>query len=280
MERFLSSEKMNECLNYQLSVGKQFCATVIERGQIEHGRLEFDYYFESNSRSNLEKLKSDLIKIYGYIVNEIEIKEEIWELGGKASRFFFDTETFKYWTMDMARLGFSHDSLFTDWGALQENDDIEVFESAKENAYFDAAMVNYEKGFKFGAYLDFRKVLMVNPQNVDALYSIAIIKDELYLSKAALADYDRAIELAPDFLSAWVNRGVLKDDMGDHHGAIADYDHVLKLEPETANALLNRGNSKFKLNDRDGAYSDWKLAASLGEDMAKRQLAEHFGKSD
>ncbi len=276
MSQFLSSKEMNECLSYQLSVGAQFCDRLKSKGQKEFGRLNFDYFFESNSRAHLEKLKSSLTDIYGYQVTGIQSKDDIWELGGQAARFFFDSESFKYWTMDMARLGFSFDCLFTDWGALQKNDDIEVFEPAKENEYFGAAMVNYEKGFKFGAYLDFRRVLMVNPENMDALYSIAILKDELFLSKEALADYDTVIELAPDFLSAWTNRGALKDDMGDHRGAIADYDHVLEAEPDTANALLNRGNSKFNLKDLDGALEDWKLAASLGEEIAAQQMAKYF----
>ncbi len=276
MDQFLTRESKNECLSYQLSVGAQFCRAIVDRGQKEHGRLAFDFFFESNLPAQLEALSLDLTNVYGYSVNGIKPKNGLWELSGQASRFFFDPEAFKYWTMDMSRLGFTHDCLFTDWGALSENEDIEEFSKNQEDVYFDSAMAHYENGFKFGAYLDLRRTLMVNPRNVDALYSIAIIKSELFFKEEALIDYDKTLDLAPDFWAARENRGALRDDLGDHLGAISDYDAVLEALPESTIALFNRGNSKLKIGDREGAYSDWKHAAELGDEDAAQRLATQF----
>ena len=132
-------------------------------------------------------------------------------------------------------------------------------------------MDQYNAGNLSGALISWSHVITINPQNADAWYSRAIVKNELHTWKAALRDYDEAIRIAPRFMAALTNRGSLKADNDDHQGAIADYNTVIQHVSDTAQkamAYFNRGNSKLALLDREGACADWIKARDLGADYA------------
>ena len=68
------------------------------------------------------------------------------------------------------------------------------------------------------AIINWTLVFIINPNEPNAYYSKAIVKNEFYTWKSVLRDYDKAIEIAPDFISALTNIG-----------AIADYSQVNDL---------------------------------------------------
>ena len=109
-----------------------------------------------------------------------------------------------------------------------------------------------------------------------AYYNRGRAKRSLEDYKGAIADYTKAIELTSKVENQNVllkNRGNTKTDLEDYEGAIADYTKAIELDPFDANAYFYRGDAKEMLGDFNGACEDWKIAVSLGNEEAKKWVA-------
>ena len=105
---------------------------------------------------------------------------------------------------------------------------------------------------------DFDKVLVLEPDNVDALIARGNAYSQLGDNGRALADLDRAIILAPDDPQAYVVRGLANNRRGLPQLAMQDYNTALQKAPHYPQALANRaallsaeGNYNQALADLD-----------------------------
>lgn len=97
---------------------------------------------------------------------------------------------------------------------------------------------------------DFDKVLVLQPDNVDALIARGNAYSQLGDNGRALADLDRAIQLAPDNAQAYVIRGLANNRRGQKQLAMQDYEAALQRAPRYPQALANRA----ALLSEDGKY--------------------------
>ncbi len=86
---------------------------------------------------------------------------------------------------------------------------------------------------------DFDKVLVIEPDNVEALVSRGDAFTQLGDLGRAMADLNRAVALAPDKPTVLVTRGQVESRRGNVAGAVRDYEAALKLDPRYAYALIN-----------------------------------------
>jgi tetratricopeptide (TPR) repeat protein len=86
---------------------------------------------------------------------------------------------------------------------------------------------------------DFDKVLVIEPDNVDALISRGDAFGQLGDLGRAMADLNRAVALAPDKPTVLVTRGQVESRRGNLAGAARDYEAALKLDPRYAYAMIN-----------------------------------------
>jgi tetratricopeptide (TPR) repeat protein len=86
---------------------------------------------------------------------------------------------------------------------------------------------------------DFDKVLVIEPDNVEALVSRGDAFGQLGDLGRAMADLNRAVALAPDKPTALVARGQIESRRGNLAGAARDYEAALKIDPRYATALVN-----------------------------------------
>jgi tetratricopeptide (TPR) repeat protein len=86
---------------------------------------------------------------------------------------------------------------------------------------------------------DFDKVLVIEPDNVEALVSRGDAFTQLGDLGRAMADLNRAVALAPDKPTVLVTRGQVESRRGDLAGAVRDYEAALKLDPRYAYAMIN-----------------------------------------
>ncbi len=148
---------------------------------------------------------------------------------------------------------------------------------------------------------DFDKVLVLQPDNVDALIARGNAYSQLGDNGRALADLDRAIALAPDNAQAYVvrglannrrgqkqlamqdydaalqraprypqalaNRAALLSEEGKYDQAIGDLDESIKADPDNPVAYYNRGYAYFAKHDYDKALADYDAAIRLEPDM-------------
>ncbi len=241
----------------------------------------FDFHFQSNQKQNLERLSEFLKTHYSYKIKSIKTVDNLWELTGITNEIPVTNNNLLYWALDMAKRGYEFDSQLDGYGAPfdPQNQKFPIFKKSKEDYYFDEGIDAYNSGNLSEAIINLTIAIEINPNDPNAYYSRAIIKNELYTWKAALRDYDKAIELAPKFISALTNRGSLKDENGDYEGAIKDYNLVIELSTNDIEnkkmAFFNRGNSKFNFNNKNGACEDWNKALELGAEYAKQRISEY-----
>ena len=86
---------------------------------------------------------------------------------------------------------------------------------------------------------DFDKVLVIEPDNVEALVSRGDAFAQLGDLGRAMADLNRAVALAPDKPTVLVTRGQVESRRGNLAGAARDYEAALKLDARYADAMIN-----------------------------------------
>ena len=86
---------------------------------------------------------------------------------------------------------------------------------------------------------DFDKVLVIEPDNVEALVSRGDAFGQLGDLGRAMADLNRAVALAPDRPTVLLARGQIESRRGNLAGAARDYEAALKIDPRYAGALVN-----------------------------------------
>jgi tetratricopeptide (TPR) repeat protein len=86
---------------------------------------------------------------------------------------------------------------------------------------------------------DFDKVLVIEPDNIDALVSRGDAFAQLGDLGRAMADLNRAVALAPDKPTVLVTRGQIESRRGNLAGAARDYEAALKLDQRYAAAMIN-----------------------------------------
>lgn len=86
---------------------------------------------------------------------------------------------------------------------------------------------------------DFDKVLVLEPDNVEALISRGDAFSQLGDSGRAMADLNRAVALAPNNPVVLLTRGQAEGRRNNLGAAARDYQEALKNDPRNANALSN-----------------------------------------
>ncbi len=86
---------------------------------------------------------------------------------------------------------------------------------------------------------DFDKVLVIDPDNVEALISRGDAFSQLGDTGRAMADLNRAVALAPNNPIVLITRGQAENRRGNLAGAARDYREALRADPRSAEALTN-----------------------------------------
>jgi tetratricopeptide (TPR) repeat protein len=253
-------------------------SSMTKNGLKANSLTKMDFTFISDKKEKLTELGEFIKSHYPYSVQEVKKYGKLWEINGETNEIPLTDDNLLYWALDMYKRGYEFDAGFDAYGGLidDKNPTFPDLDSSKADFYFEKGVDCYNNGDLSGSIINWSLAIAINPNDPDAYYSRAIVKNELFTWKSALRDYDKSIEIAPDFINALVNRGSLKDENGDYLGAIEDYNTALSVEnidiDNQQKAYFNRGNSKFNLSDQNGASEDWKKALALGSEYAKERL--------
>nr|WP_199157109.1 hypothetical protein [Pedobacter sp. ASV2] len=278
---FITTDNFKKHLGDEMAISGAAFSRMSKSGLKDNCLSKMDFTFVSDKKENLLKL-GDFIKThYPYSITKVKKNGKIWELNGETNEIPVTADNLLCWCLDMYKRGYEFDSKLEAYGGLfdHKNQKFLELDESKEDYYFDKGLECYNRGDLSGSIFNWSLTIAINPKEVNAYYSRAIVRNELYLWKAAQEDYNKAIEIAPDFASALINRGALKDENRDYQGAIADYEKVLKfgnLELEDKQSVyFNLGNTKLNLKDNNGACENWKKALELGADYAKSRIDKY-----
>jgi tetratricopeptide (TPR) repeat protein len=240
-----------------------------------------DFTFISDKKENLNKLGEFLKTHYPYSVQEVVKNGKLWEINGETNEIPITADNLLYWALDMYKRGYEFDAILDAYGGIY-NPKVQKYpdlDASKAVFYFDEGLECYNNGNLSGAIFNWSLTIEIDPKDVDAYYSRAIVKNELYTWKSALKDYDIAIEIAPKFASALLNRGGLKDENEDYQGAIFDYEKILQIDnlenEDKQSAYFNLGNTYFNLNEKLKACENWKKSVEFGAEYAQERINEH-----
>lgn len=101
---------------------------------------------------------------------------------------------------------------------------------------------------------------------------------EIYLSRRdltnAVVTFRKLLEVQPNNVEALINSGGLKIRMAEYKEAIPYLDRALQLQPENQYALLNRAFANLQLGNLDAARSDYE---TLERTLPKPMHAVYYG---
>ncbi len=272
--RYFKTKLFDFGFRTEVEISQDIYKNLVRSGLKEYQLLTYSIDFISDKKEKLDSLANFLIIHYKYKIKEIKKEEDGWILYTAATPFPVDSNTFLYWVIDMYVLGYNFDCRIKGYGPAVHTGKFPDLSKNKAAFYFDEGTNAYNNKNKSSAIINWTNVLKIEPNNTNALYSRAKVKNELYLLKDALNDYDKAIEIAPKFTEAITNRAKIKEKVGDYDGAISDYSRVIELDPKNAMAYFNRGNSNLKNGDKASACADWKKAKELGVDYVNERLID------
>ena len=113
------------------------------------------------------------------------------------------------------------------------------------------------------AIQDFDRVLVLEPDNVDALIRRGDAFVQLGDFARGMSDLDRAVSMAPENALAYLMRGLAYGRRGNTIAALQNYDAALKYDPRNADALSNRAAIYLGQGRLDMAIRDLDLAISI-----------------
>lgn len=276
-DKFITRKEFYQNFGKEIVSAVDVFANMRKSGLSDFSLAKFDFYFISNSKDKLERLKEFLLEHYPYEIKSIKkINTELWELNGETNELSITEDNLLYWGLDMYKRGYEFDSRLDGYGAPfdPKNQNFPDFAKEKEESYFNKGVECYNARNLSGAIHNWTICIEINPGNPNSYYSRAIVKNELYTWKSSIADYDKAIEIAPDYFDAIVNRGAVKDENGDYKGALTDYEKALELKPNDAMTYFNIGNTKFNQGKESEALENWQKAKELGADYAQERINE------
>ena len=110
----------------------------------------------------------------------------------------------------------------------------------------------------------FNSVLNMDPDNLEAKYSIAIFYQEAGEYENAMSAYGSILVDKPDFYIAHYNMGYIELVYRENYeDAIEHFTEAIGINPEYADAYYNRGLSYEMLGDVQNSYENYKEAVTL-----------------
>ncbi|HCX14184.1 MAG TPA: hypothetical protein DGZ24_02570 [Rhodospirillaceae bacterium] len=166
---------------------------------------------------------------------------------------------------------------------------IELKQSVKLNAgdsyaQFMLGTAYLKLGQSDSAIKAFTDVLILEPENADALRARAITYGQQENYNAAIVDYTALLKIISTDHVSLEGRGAAFLRIGATPSAIADFDKILTLKPNDASARFLRANSRFQIGDAEGAVADFSavlarkpsdINARLGRGIARQFISAY-----
>ncbi|APY11900.1 hypothetical protein BWZ22_11960 [Seonamhaeicola sp. S2-3] len=130
-----------------------------------------------------------------------------------------------------------------------------ILKKPDADSYFNRGNSRYSLKDLVGAKNDYAKAYELNPNFIDALYSLACVKYDLEDFKGAIQDFDKILKANPNFLNAYLLRASSYKALENHKKALADYTLAIMISPD-ANTYYNRGVFFMDINYYDRANED------------------------
>jgi putative inorganic carbon (HCO3(-)) transporter len=131
--------------------------------------------------------------------------------------------------------------------------------------------VYYEKKMWKKAKYAYLKSVKLNSTNLNALFNLGVIYENLQNYDKALKKYESALEISkkinPNDFELYFRLGNLYSYKKNYDEAIRMYEKVIEIKPDIYQAYLNLGNIYLLKGNIDGAINQWQSAISVKNDL-------------
>ncbi|MBY0270568.1 MAG: tetratricopeptide repeat protein [Burkholderiales bacterium] len=163
------------------------------------------------------------------------------------------------------RFGGRAESRLSPSAASSEAGDAKPDESGRAFTYLQQGRLDEAEGI-------YRKILLQQPDNADALHFFGVLQAQRQNLAEAADLIDRALALDPGNATAHSNRGNVFRMQGRSEDALASYERALRLAPESVEARINHGDVLLDLGRHEAALASYDALLSLMPDHREVQI--------
>jgi tetratricopeptide (TPR) repeat protein len=131
-----------------------------------------------------------------------------------------------------------------------------------------------KRGKPRDAIFYFDKVLLVEPDHVDALINKGNALGKLGKYEKAIVTYDMALKINPHHIICLLNKGLALHYLRRYDDAIACYDTILLREPNNANVLYHKACSKSLQKKADEVLELLERAITIDSQYAAKATSD------
>jgi len=142
------------------------------------------------------------------------------------------------------------------------------------DALYYLAQISCQLGDVNGGVALVRRAIVVNPQQGRLHNLLGMALAALGRPHEALASFDTAIMVAPQLISAYGARGDALVTLGRFEEAIENYDHVLESDPTAVDTWCNRGAALQQIGLSARAHECYERAVTLCPDIIEAAIGQ------
>ena len=143
-----------------------------------------------------------------------------------------------------------------------------VFNPNAERKLLEEGFVFLQNGQMKMAEERFKKILISNPKQADALNLLGMVRAQSGDFQSAIDFMKRAISISPNNPASYFNRGLTLIEMGNPAKALDDFKKAISLNPSYAEAYNGQGNALMDLNHAGAAVESFREALRINPEYA------------
>lgn len=129
--------------------------------------------------------------------------------------------------------------------------------------HFNRGVINYQQKDLSGAIEEYKKVIQLDPRNLEALNNLGVIYKDLGKYREAKEHFQKALAINPNSAKVHNNLGLIYYLRGDHGRALAEYKEALASDPDNLESYTNLGVLYKKIGDLARALESFRKALSI-----------------
>lgn len=153
--------------------------------------------------------------------------------------------------------------------AIEDFDKVLVLQPDNVDALIARGNAYSQIGDNGRALADLDRAIQLEPDNAQAYVIRGLANNRRVRKQLAMQDYEAALKIAPRYPQALANRAALLSEEGRYDQAIRDLDESIKADSDNPVAYYNRGYAHFAMHDYDKALADYDAAIKLEPDMGR-----------
>jgi len=114
-----------------------------------------------------------------------------------------------------------------------------------------------------------QKTLLIEPNNYQAFYNLALIDIEFNRPENAIPHLLRAVEINNRYIEALFMLGNLYQDSNQFNLALERYQHILNIQPDLVDAIFEMGTTYLKLKDFEQSIAGFNRVIELSPNFVQ-----------